>query len=68
MFVAIRRFFRWFRSLWPWARRVHDGTPSIYVAPTIAEFPQAKPGDLCLVLSEDRLWVKNGKSSWDMVL
>lgn len=68
MFALIRRSFRWLRSLWPWARRVHDGTPCIYVTQTIASFPEANSGDLCLVMSEDRLWVKNSGSGWDMVL
>jgi len=68
MFSAIRRFFRWLRSFWPWARRVHAGTPNIYTVSTIDQFPEATPGDLCLVLSEDRLWVKNSDLGWDMVL
>ena len=70
MFSRIGRFFRWLLSLWPWTRRVHhgtQGTPSIYVVSTIAGFPSANPGDLCLVQSENRLWVKNRGSGWDMV-
>ena len=67
-FTMLLRFFRWFRSLWPWARCVYQGPPSIYVVSTIAQFPKANPGDLCLVQSEDRLWVKNRTSGWDMVM